>query len=649
MKRALLTLVLLLAAAPGYSQIIGNYTANKVMGGTLPSTCNPGPPPDVWVDTTGVVPLFYICGSSGMWSTVTPQTVITTARTYYVCAKGLGGSCNYNNAGAVTVNAACPSDMACNGLSPTTPFASIAGAQAAVGNSLLLAVATANLADTAGTGTDCYTPNAVTFSTTPVGYVTAPTYYGDPAGGGGSGLTNNYPTSYFYLHGNDTTPGNVIITGAAACNGTAASTKNLLTFTNGNYRIRGATFNYAASNAVMFLNSMVMLEGVAATNDGGQNEFAFTSFHGYMGFGGTNNCIGYITCLMADGSGSLLDDKTPLGCGTFTLNLAIGSGNISQGMILMQESAKEYVECGTYSFTGNKAVSGWRGQDGGIIMFNDGAPVTVTYNNASLTPYRADLDSVIFGNACPTVGTINNFTCTNTASAAIYAQSNTFSRIYLGTATSGKGQVCSDNAAQKGGLIFINWFGQGPTCGDFTPLTNKSGAVYTAIAGNGAGAGAEQYLASGTDMTIYAGQFNAAGRHLTGYASGIWSTLNNADTLTIQPYFCQTSAACGGTKVAIGAPAAFADGAGGAITNQAWWFQWDCDLLTTGASATASCQGHGFFFNAATTGINVAFANTGVTTFNATVTEFAGLGLTWSNNSATDTIQVRTMKVNIPY
>lgn len=459
MKRIAFLLLFLLIASTGYGQIIGNYTANKVAGGTLPTSCNPGPPPDVWVDTTGATPLFYICGASGMWTQVTTQTVITTAQNYYVCAKALGGSCNYNNAGAVTVNAACPSDTACDGKTPTTPFATIGQVATKINGSLLQAIVTANLADTAGTGTDCYTPNATTISITPVGYVTAPTYYSDPAGGGGQGLTNSYPTSYFYLHGNDTTPSNVIVTGATTCAGNTASTKNLLTFTNGNYRIRGVAFNYSAANAVMFINSLALLETFGATSDGAQNQYAFTNWHGVMGFGGTSSCTGYIQCLNNDGSGAILDDKTPLGCGNLTMNLVVGSGNITTAFILVQESAKEYVECGTYAFTGGasgKPINGWRAQDGGIIMFNDGAPVTVTYNNSSMQAYRADVGSFIFGNVCGTG--INNFTCTNTTMSAVYANANSNSTILLGTGGNGKGNAFADNLADKGGVINLNWF-----------------------------------------------------------------------------------------------------------------------------------------------------------------------------------------------
>jgi len=70
MKTALFVAITLIltAAIIGLSepQIIGNYTANKMVSGTKPTTCNSGPPADVWIDNaTPTAPVLNVCGTSG--------------------------------------------------------------------------------------------------------------------------------------------------------------------------------------------------------------------------------------------------------------------------------------------------------------------------------------------------------------------------------------------------------------------------------------------------------------------------------------------------------------------------------------------------------------------------------------------------------
>lgn len=55
------------------------YTANRIVGGTKPATCNAGPPVDVWVDTQTSPPTLNICGPSNTWNAQVGPTGATGA------------------------------------------------------------------------------------------------------------------------------------------------------------------------------------------------------------------------------------------------------------------------------------------------------------------------------------------------------------------------------------------------------------------------------------------------------------------------------------------------------------------------------------------------------------------------------------------
>lgn len=67
---AALVLIALTPHTPSVAQIIGNYTANKVSGGTIPSVCNFGPPPDVWLDTSTNPATFNTCKPNGTFGAI---------------------------------------------------------------------------------------------------------------------------------------------------------------------------------------------------------------------------------------------------------------------------------------------------------------------------------------------------------------------------------------------------------------------------------------------------------------------------------------------------------------------------------------------------------------------------------------------------
>jgi hypothetical protein len=83
MKKTVWTLIIVLFCLNmmAEAQIIGNFTATKLQGGTKPATCNAGPPPDVWVDTGTSPWTLNVCTSGNTWNAITslPATCSTNA------------------------------------------------------------------------------------------------------------------------------------------------------------------------------------------------------------------------------------------------------------------------------------------------------------------------------------------------------------------------------------------------------------------------------------------------------------------------------------------------------------------------------------------------------------------------------------------
>lgn len=55
------------------------YTANRIVGGTKPTTCQKGPPVDVWIDTNTSPPTLNICGPANVWNAQVGPTGVTGA------------------------------------------------------------------------------------------------------------------------------------------------------------------------------------------------------------------------------------------------------------------------------------------------------------------------------------------------------------------------------------------------------------------------------------------------------------------------------------------------------------------------------------------------------------------------------------------
>lgn len=183
-----------------------------------------------------------IPATTAIVSTVgTPQLVINSARTYYICPAALT-TCVYNGTSQA---GASPSDSNA-GLTMTLPFATLGKAATVLQGAIINAVVTIQLANAATTND--YLPVNVIFST------------GSMAGGisrdifsiARYSLTDTYPIGMIQILGDLTTPGNVIISGASTGGGTTASTLIGLQFQNGNFRISGVRAEYFGGTTVGF-------------------------------------------------------------------------------------------------------------------------------------------------------------------------------------------------------------------------------------------------------------------------------------------------------------------------------------------------------------------------------------------------------------
>ena len=407
---------------------------------------------DVYINRQGV-------GILGIGQTANGATVqFGPARSYFICGKANGGTCSWNG-GAGVVNTTISDSNDC--LTTATSCATEAGAVAKFANEVLTSnVITMNFADTAGTGTDCYQPNAVSINQLSQGFSRGMAYNFDSTSGGGDGETDAYPTGYIYFLGNATTPANVIFTGSATCAGTTSAHIVGTYINNTHVRVNGIQVQYFGSGgtnsgAGFVLNhSLGYFENMRGLHNNANNAAnAVVKARNFSSLraGGTWN-VTNMSALWA--TQSMIDDKTPLSCLnlTFTGNSAYGSNGLA---IQVEESGKEYIDCGTYSFGGTGAYTAFSAQDGGIITFNDGAPVSITFNNANMVGMWARVYSNIELNTCSNGF---NITMACTAGPATYAKATSGSLILLG-GTTGKGSAVTDNIIQGGARVIIDWFG----------------------------------------------------------------------------------------------------------------------------------------------------------------------------------------------
>lgn len=102
------------------------YTANRIVGGTKPTTCQKGPPVDVWIDTNTSPPTLNICGPANVWNAQVGPTGVTGA-TGPAGAAGAAGATGAT--GPAPNSTAADQIITCtNAASPCTPGVSSARA-----------------------------------------------------------------------------------------------------------------------------------------------------------------------------------------------------------------------------------------------------------------------------------------------------------------------------------------------------------------------------------------------------------------------------------------------------------------------------------------------------------------------------------------
>lgn len=162
---------------------------------------------------------------------------ITANVTYWLCAKTGPAVCSSPQAANGWFGASAsvtPSDSN-DGLSAAAPVLTLAGFEAKIHDKMLQhAIVTLNIAATANTGSDCYSPSGVVFNNPSISLMQDPVAFLGP--------TSSFPDSYINFVGDVTTNANATIAG----NGCGVTTTfgsgvyNALTFNSGTaYRIQG--------------------------------------------------------------------------------------------------------------------------------------------------------------------------------------------------------------------------------------------------------------------------------------------------------------------------------------------------------------------------------------------------------------------------
>ncbi len=482
---------------------------------------------------TNATGLPYLAGLTGQ------PTVATT--TYYVCAKGAGGTCVYNGDGGTV---ATPSDAnACT--TKALPCATLAGLAALVNNKVITGVVTWQLATTAGTGTDCYRPNntRVQFATTGTNVDTSLSIADI------GGTTGTYPTAYLFLQGDTTTPGNVIITGATTCAGTTANDTDGIRFTNGAVRVRGLKVQYfkGGSNgpdngALEFYRGTAFIEDISCTGDTTTTGTAAVAWQTEIRLGNSAQQT-FTACNVVDALNlSHASFISPLG--RANLNVVASSGwTPSGGIFTSNEKSHMGIDGLSLTVSGSGTVAVWFAIAHSSITWNDDSTFTSpaqthSYNGANITRNRAFQGSYI-SDLCRTIGSL---TCNsgNTTSILRVAQATTDSYINYLT----PGTVSNGDSATAASCITINGVvNRGCTIVDMDTKPSISGCS----AGTQLGGSYQGSFVSGTTGTC------AVTLTLPTSAVNAWSCHTQNVTTPANPYpqtgGSQTTATFSGTTV----------------------------------------------------------------------------------------------------
>lgn len=327
--------------------------------------------------------------------------VITEAITYYVCPAAQTTAV-YNGAAGVAVT---PSDTN-DGLTTTTPFATIQKARDVIAGKILFAPVTIQLADT--DATRAYFPDGVLFD--------------NPCLGGGvnlfdiaiGGEADAYPTSYVHIKGNLTTPNNVAVVGALTYNGTVSDKFHAFQVKNSNFRAAGMQFKYFKSAQINGTNyALIYAETLNAintidTNTSDQDGIVAVSENSCACLGGSMTITGQMV-VMATGC-STVRFRTPLGYANITFSS--NGATYPQFGICSNEKSHIYQEGLTISFAGTGAYNCFGCLIGSTINWNSDVASSCTVNAANAVFLKARQGGYI-AEACGALNQTGTFTAMN--------------------------------------------------------------------------------------------------------------------------------------------------------------------------------------------------------------------------------------------
>jgi hypothetical protein len=361
--------------------------ANFATGGGTASGTNTG-------DQTSIV---GITGTLAQFNTAVTDAdlipAVTSAITYYVCP-ATQTVANYDGDGLNT--AVTPSDSN-DGLTKATPLATIAAAVAKFAGKVLSAKVTIQLADTdAGLA---YFPDEVDISNVCFGSNSSTILeraLGD--------RLDTYPLGYVHINGNNTTPNNVNVTGAATAAGTTSTKDCAFLVRNSVLRVSGMKINYfrmvggAASGdtgAINAYKSVVYVETINCTSDHTANNGALVSgfFHSVICLGGTFNITN--SQFVRANAGSLWQTYSPLGYASATCS----HSGTALGMMMVNEFSHGMFQGGAWTFTGSGTYYAHTAWTNSTINWNADATTTITYNGANITGLFAAQGSKIWEGA----------------------------------------------------------------------------------------------------------------------------------------------------------------------------------------------------------------------------------------------------------
>jgi hypothetical protein len=310
---------------------------------------------------------------------------VTSAITYYVCP-ATQTVANYDGDGLNT--SVTPSD-ANDGLTKATPVATIAAAVAKIAGKVLAAKVTIQLADTdAGLA---YFPDEVDISNVCFGANSSSILERAIAS-----RLDTYPLGYVHINGNNTTPNNVNVTGAATAAGTTSTKDCAFLVRNSILRVSGMKINYfkstgADTGAINGYKSLLFVETINCTSDHTGNDGTLVSgfFNSVICLGGTFNITN--SQFVRANAGSIWQTYTPLGYASATCTHS--GSNVF--MMLANELSHGMFEGGAWTFTGSGTYYAQSAFTNSSINWNGDAATTITYNGANITGLYASHRSVI--------------------------------------------------------------------------------------------------------------------------------------------------------------------------------------------------------------------------------------------------------------